>query len=201
MLDVAERAEAIAEQYLAALPATYASRLSSISEPDTVEVLLKGFASGLNDRDCCLAAGVSTRTLSRWYELAEADPQSAHGLFVTALKQARAEGKLRRLQKIEEHGNSGPKHWVALAWLNERTDQAQFALQKTESDGPKVVVQIGVKDSDVAVNVIANYQTHTESECVLAQPLSASPLDGFAGESGERKRLTPGEGDVQLEQP
>lgn len=163
------QAEAIAESYLAALPASYNSRLSSISEPDTVEVLLKGFASGLNDRDCCLAAGVSTRTLSRWYELADSDPQGAHGLFVASLKAARANGKLRRLEKIEEHGNSAAKQWTALAWINERTDQAQFALQKGEDGRGQVIVQIGVKDSDVQVSIGASDSTFACSTQQLSE--------------------------------
>jgi hypothetical protein len=56
---------------------------------------------------------------------------------VNDLKALRRQGQLARLEKIEAHGD---REWVALAWLNERTDQEQFALQREKHDGPKVIV-------------------------------------------------------------
>lgn len=157
-ISLSEQASEIAERYIANLDPNWTGRWSALAQPDTVEVLLKGFRSGLNDRDCCLAAGIHPRTLSRWQETAEAHPESAHASFVAALKAARAEGKLKRLQRIEK-ASEKDQHWTAAAWLLERTDPEQFALRKDTESGPKIVVQIGVKDSDVQVQVTSDSPT------------------------------------------
>jgi hypothetical protein len=153
MPSLQDQAEAIANQYLAGIPPTYDGRYSEIAEPAVVQTLLKAFSSGLKPEKAALAAGLHPRTVQRWMERAEAEPDSAFASFATALKSAREQGMLRRLEKIEEHGNSDAKQWTALAWINERTDPESFALRKEESNGPRVVVQIGVKDSDVQVQI------------------------------------------------
>jgi hypothetical protein len=145
-----DAAAIIASQYLDALPEHYASRYSVIGDPDTLGILFKAASAGLSEKDSALAAGVSTRTLNRWHAQADVDPEGPYGLFVSHLKACRAQGKLKRLEKIEAHG---VKEWTALAWMLERTDPEQFALRKDNSDAPKVIVQIGVRDGDVSVSV------------------------------------------------
>lgn len=152
-MTLAATAEAIADTYLAQLPPDYASRYSAIADPDTLQTLFRGFNSGLKVEDCCLAAGISPRTFRRWTDLAEADPNSAYGLFDKALKAQRAAGKNRLLERIARAGNKD-QHWTANAWLLERTDPEQFALRKDTESGPKVLVQIGSSLSDITVNVV-----------------------------------------------
>ncbi len=145
-------ATAIADSYLASLPDGYASRYSALGDEATIHTLLDAAEHGLNDKSCCEAAGISTRTLTRWHAEAAADPSSAHGLFVDALKTARARGKLALLGKIKAAADK-PQFWTAAAWTLERTDPEQFALRKDNADGPKVVVQIGAGAGDVQVAV------------------------------------------------
>ena len=145
-----EEAATVARAYLDSMPTEHAGRLSGLADTATVETLLRGFRSGLKVADCCEAAGISTRTYQRWVERAEAEPDGAHGAFVAALKRARAHGKLRRLEKIERHGD---REWTALAWINERTDPEQFGKRHEDASVPRVVVQIGVQASDVQVRL------------------------------------------------
>lgn len=100
---------------------------------------------------------------------AEAEPNSPYASFASAIKRARAQGQMKLLERLEKHGE---KQWLPNAWLLERTDQAQFALQHKDDSGPRVVVQIGIKDSDVQV-------TLTTQE-TLSPPTFAS----FAPEQG-----------------
>lgn len=146
-------AEDIANQYLASIPPTYDGRYSEIAKPDVVETLLKGFSAGLKPADCCEAAGIHPVTLTRWQAKAEAAPDSAYASFVTALKKARAAGKLALLEKIAKAGEK-PQFWAANAWTLERTDPEQFALRKDNADTPKVIVQIGAGAGDVKVGVL-----------------------------------------------
>ncbi len=153
-MSLATIAQDISEEYLAELPPDYENKLSAIAKPDVVETLLEGMRSGLNDRDSCTAAGIDQHTYMRWVREADTHPNTAYASFVRAMKEARAAGKLSRLKKLIQHGESAPQHWTALAWSLERTDPEQFALRKDDSSVPKVVVQIGVQHSDVKVNIL-----------------------------------------------
>jgi hypothetical protein len=142
------RAEAIRLLYLQSLPPDYKSRYSDVADPDKLDMIFRATRAGLRISQACEAAGINQVTIQRWTHLAEANPLGAHAAFVNTLKTLRREGQINRLEKIEAHGD---REWCALAWINERTDQETFALQKDKSDGPQVIVQIGVKDSDVRV--------------------------------------------------
>jgi hypothetical protein len=78
------------------------------------------------------------------------EPEGAHAAFVGALKRAKAHDKLRRLEKIERHGD---REWTALAWINERTDPEQFGRRHEDASVPRVAVQIGVQANDVQVRL------------------------------------------------
>ena len=163
-----QQADAIAAHYLTGLPDDYTGRHSAVADPDTVAILLRAFGSGLNQRDSCAAAGISPDTFQRWMQLAVADPTSAYAAFAVALKGARAQGKLRRLEKIEKHGD---KEWTALAWGLERTDPEQFALRKDSSDSPKVIVQIGAGAGDVKVGVLVQSPTFASEPATVTTDL------------------------------
>lgn len=154
------QAAAIADKYT---PPASNGRHSAIADEATVETLLRGFRSGLNDRDCCLAAGINPRTLTRWYEIAEQQPDSAQALFVDALKRERANGKLARLQRIERAADD-PKYWASNAWILERTDPEQFALRKEDSQVPQIVVHAeGAREIKIGIiqpNTFASSASH-----------------------------------------
>ena len=146
-------APAIAQAFLDGVPADWTGRHTAIADEPTVRTFLEGAELGLNDKSLCEAAGISLRTFQRWQQLAEQRPESAHGMFVTALKAARSRGKAVLLRRIAAAAEK-PQFWTAAAWTLERTDPEQFALRKDGSDGPKVIVQIGAGASDVQVGVL-----------------------------------------------
>lgn len=132
-----QQAAAIAGRYLAEVPAAHSGRFSEIASADVVETLLRGFASGLKNTDCCEAAGITTDTLVNWQKRGIAEPGSAFSAFSAALKKARAEGKLAHLDNIKQHS---VKDWKASAWTLERTDQPQFAIQHQQANATFTVI-------------------------------------------------------------
>jgi len=153
MPSLAQQAQAIADRYHREVPTTHALN-SHLADPDTIAILLEAVGKGLNNTDSCLAAGLNPITLGRWIEQATQHPDSVHAVFVNALKRARSEGKLRRLQRIERAADD-PRYWASNAWILERTDPEQFALRKEDVSVPQVVVQIGVAHGDVKVGVLS----------------------------------------------
>lgn len=156
-LEPSQTAQAISQQYKAQTVDSLAARNSHLADPETLDLLIDAASNGLNNQDACLAAGLHPKTLIRWHELAEANPDSAQATFVQALKRARSAGKLAVLKRIQT-ASEKPQFWTAGAWLLERTDPEQFALRKDDSNAPRVIVQIGARDSDVQVTI------HTDIE-------------------------------------
>jgi hypothetical protein len=144
------RAEEIARQYLSSLPADYVGKYSVIADKHTIETLFRAVMAGLNQRDSCAAAGISTDTFQRWMREAEANPTSAYAALSADLKEAKAAGKLSHLENIKKHSL---KEWTASAWTLERTDPEQFGKRADDNQAPKVVVQIGVQGQDVQVTL------------------------------------------------
>lgn len=147
---LSRRAEEIATQYLSELPTDYVGRHAALADKHTIETLFRAVMAGLNQRDSCAAAGISTRTFQHWSERAEAEPHGAYGAFFADLKGARAAGKLSHLENIKKHSL---KEWTASAWTLERTDPEQFGKRSDDSQAPRVVVQIGVQGQDVQVTL------------------------------------------------
>ena len=55
---------------------------------------------------------------------------------------------------VRRAGKAGPQFWAASMTYLERKYPEKWGKRADESAGPKVVVQIGCKDSDVAIQVI-----------------------------------------------
>ena len=149
------RAQEIAAQYEASLPADYIGRHAALASAAVLETLFRAVSAGLNQRDSCAAAGIAPDTFQRWMQRAEAEPDSAFAAFAADLKAARAAGKLAHLENIKKHSI---KEWTASAWTLERTDPEQFGKRESDSSQPKVIVQIGVKDGDVQVSLSPSVQ-------------------------------------------
>jgi hypothetical protein len=164
------KAHAIADQYLAAIPGTYNGRYSELAEPDVILAIFRAVTAGLKDAAACEAAGINRTTLGRWLQRAEAEPHSAYAAFAHELKAMRQQRKVRILERLEKASES-PQYWTAGAWLLERTEPEEFALRKDDSQAPRVVVQIGVQNSDVQITVGETPQPSVES-VRLSPPLT-----------------------------
>lgn len=175
-LQPSELTQAIAQQYRDETRDSLAARNSHLADPETLDILLDAYTSGLNEKDACAAARLHPSTVTRWAEYADLHPESAQARFVCALKRAKASGKLEMLKRIR-NASEKPQFWTAAAWTLERTDPEQFALRKDDNQVAKVIVQIGgIKDSDVQINVIT-----AEAQTLSPTPFASDALIQGAG--------------------
>lgn len=140
-----------AQRIAAAYQPPETGRPSALSDPDTLTELLAQVAAGNRREVACSLAGISTRTLSRWLELGEAgtEPQAA---FVKALKRAEAQAEAGIVANVIE-ASKKPQFWAAGMTYLERKYPDAWGRRSEDGNGPRIVVQIGVKDSDVRVNL------------------------------------------------
>lgn len=147
-----ETAEAIARAYQAAQrPFPYCGRGSALLDVNAIAHLLEAVSDGLTPTQAASAVGIHPGTVTRWMQRAEQEPASAFGLLRAALETARDRRRRRLLGTIEEAGHKGAQYWTAHAWLLERGYGNDYKLAQDKTGGG-VVIQIGVKDSEVTVN-------------------------------------------------
>ena len=126
-------------------------RPSSFGDPDTLTQLLTAIAAGNRRETACQLAGISGRTLYRWIEQGEAgeEPQAA---FVRELKRAEAISEAKIVANVIA-ASEKPQFWAAGMTYLERKYPEHWGRRNEDGNAPRVVVQIGVKDSDVNVQV------------------------------------------------
>ena len=96
-------------------------------------------------------AGLSPTTVRSWLKRGE-DGETPFDLFLLAFK--RAQGAIEaKVTKNVIKASADPRFWAAGATYLERTHPDRWGKRSDDSSAPKVVVQIGVKDSDVQVSV------------------------------------------------
>ncbi len=146
-----ETASKLARAYILSLPEDHRGRYSKLADDVTIGMLFRGAAAGLPDNDACQAAGLHPTTLQRWQQIANEDPNSINAAFSAELKSLRSNGKLAMLERIRAAADK-PQHWTAGAWVLERGDPEHWGQRRdTDANIPRIVVQIGVRDSDVSV--------------------------------------------------
>jgi hypothetical protein len=189
MPDLAHIAQDIASKFVPA----YNSAHSRIAEADTVQQLLEAVEAGNYIETAAELAGLSKVTVYSWLKRGEAG-ETPYDLLANALKRASARAEAAEVTKVRTAGND-PRFWAASMTYLERRHPERWARRQDGNDGPKVVVQIGVRDSDVQVvvqaasqgNVISNYQTQmlgeSESNQLLPAPCSGANEAKVGGES------------------
>jgi hypothetical protein len=142
-----ERAQQIADMYEP--PAT--GRLSDIRNADQVHKLLESLAAGNYLETAAHAAGLAPVTVYNWKKRGEAG-EEPYATFVQAVKRAEADAEIEAIQRVRAAGKL-PQFWAAEMTFLERRHPERWG-RRTEVDfGPKVIVQVGVKDSDVTIQV------------------------------------------------
>lgn len=124
---------------------------SRISEPDTVQVLLEAVNDGNYMETAAELAGLSKQTLYNWLKRGE-DGEVPFTALLDALKRGQARAEVAEVAKVRAAGND-PRFWAASMTYLERRHPERWARRSEGNDGPKVVVQIGVRDSDVQVSI------------------------------------------------
>jgi hypothetical protein len=114
-------------------------------------MLLEAVHNGNYIETAAELAGLSKVTVYDWLKRGEAN-ETPYNVFANALKRATARAEAAEVAKVRNAGND-PRFWAASMTYLERRHPDRWARRSDDSSAPKVVVQIGVRDSDVQVSV------------------------------------------------
>jgi hypothetical protein len=113
-----------------------------------VAELLEAIAGGAPYTICCAAVGVHIDTFMDWKRR---DPE-----FARQVERVAAQGALKRLKKIEQHGE---ENFAALSWMLEcrypqefSRPEVQLSVNQSVSTGPQNVVVIGPERAAILAN-------------------------------------------------
>lgn len=180
------QAEQIADAYL-----PNGGRPALTADPDKVQLFLACIRDGNYRETAYKQAGIAKQTFYNTLKRAEQGDVAAQA-FVDAVEKAEADAEADTVRNVRNASKS-PQFWAAgMTWL-ERKSPDRWGRRQDDANVPRVVVQIGVKDGDVQVNLGVNhnapYQNQTESESQSGQALTSTPPETFGGESEGRKLL------------
>lgn len=166
MPSLTTEAQRIADLYQA--PAV--GRLSELADAETVSKFLQAIADGNYVETACRLAGIAKPTVYRWLKEAE-DLQDRtrepHRLFRDAMEKAQGMAEALAVARVRKAGED-PRFWAAEMTFLERRHPDRWARRSEDNNAPKVVVQIGVRDSDVRVELSPG----SPAPSVLSSPLA-----------------------------
>lgn len=145
-----------AEREAATICAQYAppdtGRWSSIGDQEVVSRLLGAIYAGNYAETACDFAGIARSTLSNWTQRGEAGEQP-YADFLKALKRAEAISEIAAVDAVRGHWR---REWAsAMTYLERRKPERWGKRDADGAGGPRLVVQIGVKDSDVQISTLS----------------------------------------------
>lgn len=108
-------------------------------------------ADGVSYESACRSAGIAPRTIYNWKTRATQGDERAIA-FVQALEKVEADVERRAVRNTLKAGEL-PQFWAANMTYLERRYPDRWGRRADDGNVPKVVVQIGVKDSDVQVSI------------------------------------------------
>lgn len=141
-----------AEQ-IAAIDETRIGRPSLLNDPDILQLLLAAVSDGVSYDTACKSAGIAPRTIYNWKTRAERGDEAAIA-FVQALEKTEADVERRAVRNTLKAGEL-PQFWPANMTYLERKYPERWGRRQDDSSTPKVIVQIGARDSDVTINVVS----------------------------------------------
>lgn len=145
-LAIRAQAEQIADAYQ-----PNGGRPSMVSDADTVQQFIAAIADGNYRETACKIAGIAKQTFYNTLKRAEAGDEAAIA-FVDALEKAEARAEHEMVDCVRKAAKAGPQFWAAGMTYLERKAPDRWGRRQDDSSAPKVIVQIGIRDSDVTVN-------------------------------------------------
>jgi hypothetical protein len=149
-----DAAQTISQLYKAGMTDVERHRPSYLANANTVACILGAIDSGLTPSQAGASLGFSHSVVSGWLDRAIDTAHPAHKAYA-AFKEAcdvawntRRRRLLGRLEKASEK----EQHWTAGAWLLERGYGNDYKLAQ-DKQGGGVVIQIGIKDSELQLNI------------------------------------------------
>jgi transposase len=147
-MSLQQRAEQIADLYQ---PPDGAGRPSGIANPVPVQEFLEYLAHGHYVEVAAELAGFSKRTIYNWLERGKAG-EPEYAAFLHAVKAAEAKAEHELLSNVRK-ASKLPQFWAAGMTILERRHPERWGKRSDDSSGPKVVVQVGIRDSDVQITL------------------------------------------------
>lgn len=150
--------EALAAKIADAYQPPDTGRPSRLTETDTVSILLNAIEAGNYMETACALADLPKETVYQWLKRGQTehdDHTSPYRIFYDAVKRAEARAEAEAVEDVRKAGKSGPQYWAASMTRLERRHPERWGKRPDEQTGPKVIVQIGVKDSDVQISVLS----------------------------------------------
>jgi hypothetical protein len=129
-------------------------RPSAIGDQETVFQFLNAIHDGNYIETACELADISRETYRQWTKRAE-DGEPPYVALIGAAKRASAIAEAMEVSKVRKAG-ADPRFWAASMTYLERRHPERWARRSEGNDGPKVVVQIGVRDADVQVCIASS---------------------------------------------
>lgn len=129
---------------------------STLSDPDKVQQLLAAISDGNYRETACKLAGIPKATFYNWLKLAENGNEAAQQ-FSDALEKAEAYAESSLVANVKK-ASELPQFWAAGMTLLERKMPDKWGRRQDDSSAPKVIVQIGIRDSDVTVSTLSPSQ-------------------------------------------
>ena len=132
-----------------------AGQPSHLESPTLIAGFLQAIASGLPPTAAARLCGFAPSVITDWHNQCETMPDSYMGLASQAVRTAVECSRVDGLEAINAAARH-PQHWTAAAWKLERSPQFQgdYKLNADNNmQGPRVVVNIGIRSSDVHVEV------------------------------------------------
>lgn len=159
---------ALAEQIASSYEPPHTGLPSRIGELDTVQQLLQAVEDGNYIETAAELAGVAKQSVYNWIKRGEAG-EEPYKAFMDAVKRAQARAEAAEVQKVRAAGKD-PRFWAASMTFLERRHPDRWARRSEDNSSPKVIVQIGVKDSDVQVSIHAPSPQVAVSDVSMCQP-------------------------------
>ena len=147
MPSLAAEAQRIADMYRP----PHTGRPSDIGDQETVRQFLEAVEAGNYLEIAAELAGITTESLRQWRKRAE-DNEEPFKSFIALVKRAERRAEALAVAKVRAAGND-PRFWAAGMTFLERRHPDRWARRNEDSGSPRVVVQIGVRDSDVSVQL------------------------------------------------
>ncbi len=126
-------------------------RHSIIADEKTIARLLTFLAQGSWRETACHRAGTNPVTLNTLLKRGE-DGEIPFNAFLWAVKRAEGVAEDELVAQVRGAGKD-PRFWAAAMTALERKYQDRYGRNTEASRGPNIVVQIGVNDRDVQVNL------------------------------------------------
>lgn len=182
-------AEAAAIRDLHDLDPTRGGLPSVLEDPQRIYKFLKSIASGNYKQTACRIAGIAPQTLYNLIDQAKAGYIPAIRL-VDALEKAEAQAEGEMVDCVRNAAKSGPQYWAAGMTYLERRQPDRWGKRQDDSSAPKVIVQIGVSQGDVSVQLGPSPRsTPLEGETLQIQAIN-SPESDKQGYVNRAKLLT-----------